>query len=43
MNQKVKLIAVGRKHDSISQIFGTLSSWKKPTDEIMKEIDEGWD
>jgi len=38
-NQKLKVI-IPEPENVLQKTFGTLKRWKKPTDQIMREIDE---
>ena len=38
-NQKIKLI-LEDKSNVLKETFGMLKHWKKPTEEIMREVDE---
>ncbi|MEK6932352.1 MAG: hypothetical protein AABW56_00995 [Nanoarchaeota archaeon] len=42
LGKEVNLLIQENKKTNLSKIFGSLKDWKKPTDQIMKEIDEGW-
>ena len=42
-DQKVRIIVMPVKHVKAGEIFGLLKNWKKPTKEIMREIDEELD
>lgn len=42
-NQKVRVIITPIKILRVKDIFGTLKNWKKPTKQIMKEIDKELD
>lgn len=35
-------IFIPEKKVNLKEIFGSLKSWKKSTEKIMREIDEGW-
>jgi hypothetical protein len=41
---KVRLLILDEKKSakSLSRLFGTAKTWNKPTEQIMKEIDEGY-
>lgn len=40
---KVLIIDENKSKKILNKLFGIASEWKKPTEEIMDEIDEGWD
>lgn len=41
-SKKITILVIGRTK-SMKEIFGSLKRWKKPTQRIMEEIDEGYD
>lgn len=41
-NEKV-IVKVEKKKVKAGELFGFLKGWKRPTDEILKEADKGWD
>ncbi len=40
--REINIIIQENKKINMNKIFGSLKNWKKPTERIMKEIDEGW-
>lgn len=42
LGKEIKIMLVEGRKRNMDKIFGSLKDWKTPTDEIMKEIDEGW-
>ena len=41
--KKVRVFVVAERKNTLKEMFGSLKGWKKPTQKIMKEIDEGYD
>lgn len=41
-SRKITVLVMGRTK-GMKEIFGSLRGWKKPTQKIMDEIDEGYD
>ena len=41
--KNVKVFVIVEKKSTLKEMFGSLKGWKKPTQKIMKEIDEGYD
>lgn len=41
---KVKMLIIDEKQSrkSLNKLFGSAKEWTKPTEQIMDEIDEGW-
>ena len=42
-NERVLFKIEKKKPTKVRDIFGILKSWKKPTEEILKEARRGWD
>jgi len=42
-NEKVLFKIEKKRSTKVKDLFGLLKSWKKPTEEILKEAREGWD
>jgi len=42
LGKEIKIMIDENRRVDMNKIFGSLKDWKKPTDQIMKEIDEGW-
>jgi len=43
INENEKIVITIRKKHSAKEFFGILSDWKKPTNEIKREMKKGWD
>lgn len=41
VGKNIRLFIIS-KRANLKKRFGRLRNWKKPTEQIMKEIDEGW-
>ena len=42
LDRKIKVLVIGNPEAKLKQLFGS-HKFKKPTQELMKEIDEGYD
>lgn len=42
-NEKVAVKIEKKKPIKVKDVFGMLKSWKRPTEEIIKEARKGWD
>ena len=42
LGKELKIMVDENKRLNMDKIFSSLKDWKKPTDRIMREIDEGW-
>ncbi len=42
IGREMNIIIQENKRLNMNKVFGSLKDWKKPTEQIMKEIDEGW-
>ena len=42
-NEKVIVRIEKKKKVKVKDVFGLLSDWKRPTEEILAEADKGWD
>ena len=42
-NDKVIFNIEKKKASKVKEVFGILKGWKKPTEEILKEVRYGWD
>lgn len=40
--REISIIIQENKKIDMNKVFGSLKNWKKPTEKIMREIDEGW-